>query len=267
MQETLLRAWRHPDALAGRPVRAWLFTVARNLVVDQHRARRSRPPETGDEALAVLPADDELDRAVESWAVAEALAALRPEHREVLMEVYYRGKIGEGGGRGTRHPAGNGQIAHLLRAAGAQARAGGTGAGAMMSPASEITDVARRLRARRAGPARRRRRSRRTSPTARPAGPSSRSWPGLPAFLAKVSESDIAQAGQPPRAVLDRLLAARAETPAPGPAHARRGGGAVGRRGSAAACRGPRGPRRGPRRRRPASARSGPAARAERGRR
>ncbi|MDF5751787.1 sigma-70 family RNA polymerase sigma factor [Spongiactinospora sp. TRM90649] len=92
VQETLLRAWRHPDALSGRPIRAWLFTVARNLVVDQHRARRSRPQEIGDEALAVVPADDELERAVESWAVAEALAALRPEHREVLMEVYYRGR-------------------------------------------------------------------------------------------------------------------------------------------------------------------------------
>lgn len=92
VQETLLRAWRHPEALAGRPIRAWLFTVARNLVVDQHRARRSRPPETGDEALAVVPAEDELERAVESWAVAEALAALRPEHRDVLQEVYYRGR-------------------------------------------------------------------------------------------------------------------------------------------------------------------------------
>ncbi|GAA2886267.1 sigma-70 family RNA polymerase sigma factor [Streptosporangium fragile] len=92
VQETLLRAWRHPDAFAGRSIRAWLFTVARNLVVDQHRARKSRPPETGDEALAVVPADDELERAVESWAVAEALAALRPEHREVLAEVYYQGK-------------------------------------------------------------------------------------------------------------------------------------------------------------------------------
>jgi RNA polymerase sigma-70 factor, ECF subfamily len=92
VQETLLRAWRHPDAIGGGSIRAWLFTVARNLVVDQHRARRSRPPETGDEALAVVPADDELDRAVESWAVAEALAALRPEHREVLAEVYYQGK-------------------------------------------------------------------------------------------------------------------------------------------------------------------------------
>lgn len=92
VQETLLRAWRHPEALADRPIRAWLFTVARNLVVDQARARRSRPQETGDEALAVVPADDELERAVESWAVAEAMAVLRPEHREVLLEVYYRGR-------------------------------------------------------------------------------------------------------------------------------------------------------------------------------
>ncbi|MEV7005274.1 sigma-70 family RNA polymerase sigma factor [Streptosporangium sp. NPDC051022] len=92
VQETLLRAWRHPDALSGRPIRAWLFKVARNLVVDQHRARKARPPEVGDEALAVVPVDDELERAVESWAVAEALATLRSEHREVLAEVYYQGK-------------------------------------------------------------------------------------------------------------------------------------------------------------------------------
>ncbi|GII79672.1 RNA polymerase sigma factor [Sphaerisporangium rufum] len=92
VQETLLRAWRHPDALAGRPVRAWLFTVARNLVVDHARARRSRPAETGDEALAVIPAEDELERAVEAWGVADAIGALRPEHREVLLETYYRGR-------------------------------------------------------------------------------------------------------------------------------------------------------------------------------
>jgi RNA polymerase sigma-70 factor (ECF subfamily) len=92
VQETLLRAWRHPSVLGARPVRAWLFTVARNLVVDQHRARQARPQETGDEALAVVPADDELEKAVESWAVAEALASLRPEHREVLLETYYRGR-------------------------------------------------------------------------------------------------------------------------------------------------------------------------------
>ena len=48
VQETLLRAWRHPEALTGRPIRPWLFTVARNIVVDIHRARQSRPSEVGE---------------------------------------------------------------------------------------------------------------------------------------------------------------------------------------------------------------------------
>lgn len=91
VQETLLRAWRHPEALSGRPVRPWLFTVARNLVVDAHRARQARPPEAGEAPLAVLPAADDIDRALESWTVAEALADLSPQHRAVLIETYYRG--------------------------------------------------------------------------------------------------------------------------------------------------------------------------------
>lgn len=92
VQETLLRAWRHPDALVGRPVRPWLFTIARNLVVDAYRARRARPQETGDAALELLPAADDIDRALESWTVAEALADLSPDHRAVLVETYYRGR-------------------------------------------------------------------------------------------------------------------------------------------------------------------------------
>jgi RNA polymerase sigma-70 factor, ECF subfamily len=90
VQETLLRAWRHPEALTGRPVRPWLFTVARNLVVDAHRARMARPPEVGDEGLAVVAGSDDIDRALESWTVAEAMADLSPQHRAVIIETYYR---------------------------------------------------------------------------------------------------------------------------------------------------------------------------------
>lgn len=94
VQETLLRAWRHPEALSEGhgSIRPWLFTVARNLVVDAHRARRARPHEVGEAALADVPSADQLDRALESWAVADALATLRPEHRAVLLETYYRGR-------------------------------------------------------------------------------------------------------------------------------------------------------------------------------
>jgi len=92
VQETLLRAWQHPDAIAERPARPWLFAVARNLAVDAYRARRARPHEVGEGALELIPAPDEADRALESWAVADALKALRPEHRGVLLETYYRGR-------------------------------------------------------------------------------------------------------------------------------------------------------------------------------
>ena len=35
MQETLLRAWQHPHVLNnGQSPRGWLFTVARNMVID-----------------------------------------------------------------------------------------------------------------------------------------------------------------------------------------------------------------------------------------
>lgn len=92
VQETLLRAWQHPEAIADRPARPWLFAVARNLAIDAYRARRARPHEVGEAALEVRAAPDEAERALESWAVADALLALQPDHKRVLLETYYRGK-------------------------------------------------------------------------------------------------------------------------------------------------------------------------------
>lgn len=94
VQETLLRAWRHPEALDEQrgPLRPWLFTVARNLAVDGHRARQARPPEVDDAALAAIPASDEIDRALDAWVVGDALSCLSPAHRDVLLETFYRGR-------------------------------------------------------------------------------------------------------------------------------------------------------------------------------
>src|SRR5262252_751951 len=78
VQETLLRAWLHPDAIVSRPARPWLFAVAKNLAVDAHRARQARPLEVGEAALELAAAPDTADRALESWVVANALRSLRP---------------------------------------------------------------------------------------------------------------------------------------------------------------------------------------------
>ena len=96
VQETLLRAWTHPDAVSGRTgsARGWLFTVARNLATDQSRARRARPQEMPDYLvdLSGLASDEELDLALQSMIVAEALTALTPEHRAVLVQTFYVGR-------------------------------------------------------------------------------------------------------------------------------------------------------------------------------
>ncbi len=98
VQETMLRAWRHPEALSPETgsTRGWLLTVSRNLVRDQQRSRRSRPTEVGEATVDLerLTGDQEdpIDRAVRAWTVAEAVRSLRPEHRAVLLETYYRGR-------------------------------------------------------------------------------------------------------------------------------------------------------------------------------
>jgi RNA polymerase sigma-70 factor (ECF subfamily) len=93
VQETLLRAWRHPEVLdpARGPIRPWLFTVARRLVIDAHRAQQARPREVRDLELVDVTAPDDIERAIEGWVVAEALASLSAAHRDVLVETYYRG--------------------------------------------------------------------------------------------------------------------------------------------------------------------------------
>ncbi len=96
VQETLLRAWTHPSAVSGESgsARGWLFTVARNLTTDQFRARRSRPQEISDHLidLSGLASDEDLDLALQSMILAEALVTLTPEHRAVLVQTFYLGR-------------------------------------------------------------------------------------------------------------------------------------------------------------------------------
>jgi RNA polymerase sigma-70 factor (ECF subfamily) len=94
VQETLLRAWRNLDRLDehARPVRPWLFTVAQRLAIDAHRARRARPPETGQAMLSSVPSLDELEGSLDRIIVTDALDSLSPEHRAVIVETYYRGR-------------------------------------------------------------------------------------------------------------------------------------------------------------------------------
>lgn len=91
VQETLLRAWKHPEVLTERSPRPWLFTVARNLVIDDFRARTARPTETAADAPGgEASTDGGITAAITRFELQDALAALPPQHREALVAVYYR---------------------------------------------------------------------------------------------------------------------------------------------------------------------------------
>lgn len=94
VQETLIRAWKNAGSLGGATgsVRPWLVTVARRIVIDGHRSRRSRPHEVEPSPLEAIPAKDEIDRALWLMTLSEALGDLTPAHREALVETYFRGR-------------------------------------------------------------------------------------------------------------------------------------------------------------------------------
>jgi RNA polymerase sigma-70 factor (ECF subfamily) len=92
VQETLLRAWRHPRVLdqSESSAKAWLFTVARHLVVDEYRSAHRRN-EIGSDNLPERVSADHTDAVLDAWLISDALSALSIDHRLVIVHAYYQG--------------------------------------------------------------------------------------------------------------------------------------------------------------------------------
>lgn len=95
VQETLLRAWRNAHRLGAQgqsSLRPWLVTVARRIVIDDHRSEQARPPETYNRDLEAFSESDETDRVLRQMTVGDALRTLSQPHREILVATYFRGR-------------------------------------------------------------------------------------------------------------------------------------------------------------------------------
>ncbi|MFJ7243631.1 sigma-70 family RNA polymerase sigma factor [Kitasatospora sp. NPDC098652] len=101
VQEVFLRAWRASGSFdSGRgSLRTWLYAIARNAIVDARRRRAIRPPaaraqeEGRAEGRESADADaDPYDQLLARIELREALDRLRPEYRDVVIEVYFLGR-------------------------------------------------------------------------------------------------------------------------------------------------------------------------------
>lgn len=120
VQETFVLAWRKHhqyDAERGSE-RAWLFGIARHVLIDQHRRRQRhlRAVPSGD--VPDLADDGSLERAIELSHVRDALATLSEAHRQVVVETYYRGRSVREAAERIGIPAGTvkSRLYHALRA-------------------------------------------------------------------------------------------------------------------------------------------------------
>ena len=92
VQEALLRAWKKPAILeqSDESARKWLFTVVRNIVIDDRRsARHARELLT--DAVPETATSDGTDAQLDAWVLADALASLSVEHRSAVVSAYYLG--------------------------------------------------------------------------------------------------------------------------------------------------------------------------------
>jgi len=91
VQETFLRAWRAGkrfDPEIGS-LRTWLFAILRNVVIDLGRARAARPVVAESK---IEPSVEPIEETLLAWQVEEAMRRIGDQHREILVETYYRGR-------------------------------------------------------------------------------------------------------------------------------------------------------------------------------
>jgi RNA polymerase sigma-70 factor (ECF subfamily) len=93
LQEAFAAIWRSAgsyDRQRGQGG-AWLYTVARNAIIDAARRRPEAPVEPNDEASNEPGPPDRAERAWLSWRVHRAIGELSENERAVIELAYWRG--------------------------------------------------------------------------------------------------------------------------------------------------------------------------------
>lgn len=94
VQEVFASVWRSASRYdrARGPGGAWLYTIARNAIVDTHR-RRPAPTVADPPEMVSTNAtpDEEAEAAWDAWRVHRALETLPPHERAVIDLAYFAG--------------------------------------------------------------------------------------------------------------------------------------------------------------------------------
>ncbi len=92
MQEAILKGLTHLDRFQpGTCMRAWLFTILRNHFHTEHRRRRREVEDVDGAFSSRVPVLPDQGSQLDMSDLQEALAKLKPEHREALLLIGAQG--------------------------------------------------------------------------------------------------------------------------------------------------------------------------------
>jgi RNA polymerase sigma-70 factor (ECF subfamily) len=94
VQETYVRAWRSRDRFDPSlgSLRTWLFSIERNFLIDMARSRQRTLARDAELERDAEPVVDDVESAMVSWQVEEAVRQLTPDHRTAVIQMYFRGR-------------------------------------------------------------------------------------------------------------------------------------------------------------------------------
>lgn len=100
MQELFMRIWKNPeqyDSAKGK-LSTWMFTVTRNIAIDQLRKKNTRPPQQSADAEELQQlrdtgamTEDMVEMLLAGEQVREALQELSRDQQQVMDLIYYQG--------------------------------------------------------------------------------------------------------------------------------------------------------------------------------
>jgi RNA polymerase sigma-70 factor (ECF subfamily) len=100
MQELFMRIWKNPeqyDSAKGK-LSTWMFTVTRNIAIDQLRKKNTRLPQQSADAEEVQQlrdtgamTEDMVEMLLAGEQVREALQELSRDQQQVMDLIYYQG--------------------------------------------------------------------------------------------------------------------------------------------------------------------------------
>jgi len=91
--DTFTKAWNQYDSFDGRYGRAWLYTIARNLLTDYWRKKRPVPlDETLDVPDDAPPPEETLDNKMRAKKIVDAVAKLPNDMKSVVTLRFLQGQ-------------------------------------------------------------------------------------------------------------------------------------------------------------------------------